>query len=719
VAALGLLWLIAGQQMWAGSAPALRTGEFGEQETRRQGDKENPLFLPLSLSPSPPTVQVLAPNGGEVWSGTQTVRWTATDPTPTHTLAITIQLGISHPHGIDWATIPQLANISNTGSITVNTRAVPDCNFYLVKVIAVDQEGDAGEDTSDGVFTIRNETYPRILANQVGYRPWQPKSAVLELLLGETLTDPTVQLVDDASGQVVWSGTATRWGDRWSPYLRAFYTVDFSAFQAPGRYRLRCQGVDSYPFTIAESFDPEPWHLAADIYFPVAMCGIAVPTWHAACHTGDARQAEVGETAWHGGGPGLGTPYVILQQSPVFVPGQTVDTAGGWHDAGDYNKYMGAAPWTLVTLGLAVEEFNPQRDVYGVDTAAGRVTPAPNGIPDLVEQLAWGLRWAFKMQHDDGSVFERVFSGHDYWGLPQDEETWRGTVRPLDSDRWTDHTAEFATAAAIASRALRLYDPTLADEALRRAEQAWTWVQAYPNRFSNVPYNQYQGDHTTPFLAAVELYLTTRSDAYWQYITANLAGVYPHTSNWYGWPVAELARLYPAVSDPSVRARIQDKMDTYLADIIAGEAADPFAVWPQYGTFGNNAMVMGTAFDLYWISKAYDDPSLRERMWKYLDWILGRNPAGYSFMSGIGTVYPVHPLSNLAQNLGRDWIPGGIVPGLVQSPAGYLRFEDVTGAGYFMREYCIYYTPEFIFDALATATAWPTRFYLPLVMKNY
>lgn len=187
-----------------------------------------------------------------------------------------------------------------------------------------------------------------------------------------------------ASEAVVWEGTATLWGDRWRPYFRTYYTLDFSQFRTPGRYRLRCQGVDSYPFAIAETFEPEPWHLAADIYFPVAMCGIKVPAWHDACHTGDARQPEEGETVWHGGGPGYGVEYPILQQSPVFTPGLVIDTVGGWHDAGDYNKYMGSTPWVLVTLGLTVEEFDPQRDVYGFDTLAALSAPRQHSYLPLV-----------------------------------------------------------------------------------------------------------------------------------------------------------------------------------------------------------------------------------------------------------------------------------------------------------------------------------------------
>jgi len=666
-----------------------------------------------------PSVHVLSPNGGEVWSGQQQIRWIATDPVPTHTLAITIQVGISHPLGISWITIPKLENIANTGSITVNTEIVPDGNFYLVKVIAVDEEGMVGEDASDDVFTIRNRTYPRILANQVGYRPWQPKSAVIELLLGESLADPTVQLVDEESGAVVCEGEATLWGDRWSPYFRTYYTVDFSQFRTPGRYRLRCQGVDSYPFVIAETFDPEPWHLAADFYFPIAMCGIEVPTWHDACHTGDARQAAEGEMAWHNGGPGNGIQYPILQQTPVFTPGLVIDTVGGWHDAGDYNKYMGSTPWVLVALGLTVEEFDPQRDVYGVDAAASRVDPNPNGVPDLVEQLEWGLRWMFKMQHDDGSVFERVFSGHDYWGLPEDEEEWRGEVRPLDSDRWTDHAAEFAAAAAIGSRALRSYNPALADEALQRAEAAWRWVQAHPDHFSdvNTPYGMYGGRHWTPLLAAVELYLTTGDEVYLRYIEEHLGEVTPSTSDWWGWPMTALARLYPAVEDDRLRSEIWNKLNDYLAIINEAEAGNPFAIRPDYDTvWGNNDRILGTAFDLYWLSKALNRPGLRERMWRYMDWILGRNPAGSSFMSGMGTVYPLHPLSRLSANNGRGWIPGGIVPGLMRRPPGYLLYEDDMGAG--TSEYCIYYASTFIFDSLATLSASNQHSYLPLVLKD-
>ncbi|MDI6791353.1 MAG: Ig-like domain-containing protein [bacterium] len=117
-----------------------------------------------------PTVTLTFPNGGEQWSGTRTIQWTAVD-TDGNITGITIKYRVN---GV-WYTIA--TNEANDGTYSWNTASVGDAANYLVRVTAIDADGLTGDDTSDAAFTIDNDAHT-----------------------------PTVTLTSPAAGDI-WSGT--------------------------------------------------------------------------------------------------------------------------------------------------------------------------------------------------------------------------------------------------------------------------------------------------------------------------------------------------------------------------------------------------------------------------------------------------------------------------------------------------------------------------------
>ncbi len=81
----------------------------------------------------------------------------------------------------------------------------------------------------------------------------------------------------------------------------------------------------------------------------------------------------------------------------------TLDLSGGWHDAGDYNKYV----WTPL-------ERHPQ-PAPGLGAQPGvfadgdlDIPESGNGIPDMLDEVEWALDWLLKMQLPDGSVLSQM-----------------------------------------------------------------------------------------------------------------------------------------------------------------------------------------------------------------------------------------------------------------------------------------------------------------------
>ncbi|MEM2899612.1 MAG: hypothetical protein QXT63_02365, partial [Thermoplasmata archaeon] len=106
--------------------------------------------LDVRLSPNGPTVRVNTPNGGEAWSGTNEITWTARPHVTGSTISISLYYSSD---GVIWNLIS--ANEQNDGRFTLDTTKYPNGNTYKIRVVA-SENGIIGIDESDGVFSILN-----------------------------------------------------------------------------------------------------------------------------------------------------------------------------------------------------------------------------------------------------------------------------------------------------------------------------------------------------------------------------------------------------------------------------------------------------------------------------------------------------------------------------------------------------------------------------------
>jgi hypothetical protein len=101
----------------------------------------------ITASDNPPTVTVIDPNGGENWSGTQTINWTAFDLDGDQ-LSFTILY--TPDNGSNW--YPVASNVSGS-SYVVDTATLPGGQAAKIRVIVSDGFNNA-QDDSDDTFTI-------------------------------------------------------------------------------------------------------------------------------------------------------------------------------------------------------------------------------------------------------------------------------------------------------------------------------------------------------------------------------------------------------------------------------------------------------------------------------------------------------------------------------------------------------------------------------------
>jgi hypothetical protein len=107
----------------------------------------------IVASSNPPTVKVLSPNGGESWSGPQTIRWQASDPD-----GDPLQFNILYTpdDGTTW--FPVAAGVQGN-SYDLDTASLAAGNAARVRVIATDGLNTA-EDDSDNTFVV--ESIPEV-----------------------------------------------------------------------------------------------------------------------------------------------------------------------------------------------------------------------------------------------------------------------------------------------------------------------------------------------------------------------------------------------------------------------------------------------------------------------------------------------------------------------------------------------------------------------------
>ena len=76
-----------------------------------------------------------------------------------------------------------------------------------------------------------------------------------------------------------------------------------------------------------------------------------------------------------------------------------IDVTGGWHDAGDCLQYTTTSANSIYLMTLANEDSRDDYQANGL--------PGHNGIPDIVDEIKWGLDWMVKMNPED-SVMNRL-----------------------------------------------------------------------------------------------------------------------------------------------------------------------------------------------------------------------------------------------------------------------------------------------------------------------
>ncbi|MFO1477962.1 MAG: glycoside hydrolase family 9 protein [Verrucomicrobiota bacterium] len=470
-----------------------------------------------------------------------------------------------------------------------------------------------------------------IRLNTVGFLPHAPKLASI----AQPCTNFTVVRVADGTrafaGTV--SGPAVNSDTRESLYL-----ADFSALTNAGQYRLEIPGVgSSATFAVGPDVYAAPFQ-AAMLGMYLWRCGEPVRAEyhgqifaHAACHTNDAWLDAVG-----GGHTNL-------------------DGTGGWHDAGDYNKYVVNAGVTLGAMVKAWEDFQPQIKKLHVP-----VPESGGPLPDFLAEVKYETDWLLKMQAPDGSVYHKITTKRfGPFILPELE------AEPRYFTPWgTEATADFVAMLAQASRAFRPYDAAYADRCLHAASNSYAFLQAHPNYhradMTGFRTGSYEGPSTnaTPhnrLWAVAELWQSTGSPEYLADLEKQIRGVDAKVDIDFDWAEAKNLGLLTYLfserpgRDPALVAQVRKNVIAAADHMVAerdrhgyGRPLGTVYFWGCNGGVARQSLLLMAADRL--TSKGASGLSpYRTACLDALAHLLGRNYFGRSYITGVGNFPPMHP----------------------------------------------------------------------------
>ncbi len=467
-------------------------------------------------------------------------------------------------------------------------------------------------DASKAVASASGDIGPAININQVGYKTGDTKIAIFR----DSSKDTNFDVVDAKTGDVVFTGDISGSVKTESAGETVAYG-DFTGVTKPGTYKIKAANSgESYEFVIADDVYKD---IFADTIKMLYMqrCGSKLTKdnagdfAHEACHT---------------------------QKATIYGTKNNRDVSGGWHDAGDYGRYVVSGAKTVADLLLAYEDYGKTfSDNVGIPESG-------NGIPDVLDEARYELEWMFKMQDEkSGGVYHKV-TGLNFEGMVMPETvTDQLYILPVSNCA----TGDFAAVMAMAARVYKKHDAAFANKCLAASKSALSYMEknANNNGFKNpgdVLTGEYPDAKDTDeyFWALTELYKTTGDASYSNKLgSTDIASL----DSGLGWQAVDIYGCYAYLTaknqNADLKNKIQAKFDAYLAATENNIKNDGYFSsigkvypWGSNMTLANNGMVLLMAGR---VSENNSDLAKKQ-----LDYLLGANPTSFCFVTGYGTLTP-------------------------------------------------------------------------------
>ena len=555
---------------------------------------------------------------------------------------------------------------------------------------------------TDGRADAQTATPALVRVNQTGYSGQGAKEAFL--LAKSPVTGATWRLLG-SGGRVAATGRTGKSLGTWNAAYKAVYLIDFSGVRRNGRYHLAVDGSatgTSGTFTIGggQAVFGKP---AADTtaFFQAQRDGSDTISGQLKRKPAHLNDSHASVYAW----PTFTDPddSDTIKAAPKKIGGP-VDVSGGWFDAGDYLKFTETTSYAVAAMEIAARQS-------GARNGSALEAEARHGL-DWLDKMWDGSTKTLYIQVGlgSGTADGSVVGDHDLWRLPEKDDT--DSAHPFLKNRPVFEAAapgskispnqagRLAADFALAAQRYAGTDCAKARAYLATAAQIYGLADTSPGALvTTVPHGYYPETSWKDDMAfgGAELALAAqklhdpRSSA-WLAQAATWAKGHQSeadadTLNMYDTSALadlDLVRAIRAAGQPHGLAVSVAQLTGYVkGQLTTGQdraKADPFHAGAVYDDFDADSHTLGLAATARLYAAATGDHSYDRFAVQQLDWVLGANPWGTSFVVGEGTSFPqctAGELGNLAGSLNgsRPLEVGAIVNG----PNGSGQFEGGLG----------------------------------------
>lgn len=481
----------------------------------------------------------------------------------------------------------------------------------------------------------------RINVNQLGYKPYNKKIFVCDC------EETEYKIVNKNDGGIVFKGKTSK--PKYDEASGESVVIgDFTDLTICGEYYIAIENLEnSYSFSIDNDIYINVNHgLLKALY--LQRCGMELNKKFAGkwCH----EICHIGEGALH------------------EDPKTKLEISGGWHDAGDYGRYVVAAAKALADILLAYDFFGEAfQDEINIPESG-------NGMPDILNEAKYELNWLFKMQDiNSGGVYHKVATQFFPDMIMPEADLEPLIIYPISSPA----TGDFVAVMAMAARIYKKIDVQFSEKCLRAAEKSWKWLINNPNEnlFKNPP-NMNSGEYgdnidlDERYWAAAELYRTTGQVEYHTYFMKIFENL--KDTNSLGWAdvggYGTIAYLFTEVSKVDteilnvLKSRFFEQADKFV--VISEEDGFKVTLKPEQYIWGSNMNILNNAMHLIIANIMKPNIKYVETALHQWNYILGMNSLSQCYITGYGSnpIMNPHHRPSSSDNI-VDPVPGMISGG--------------------------------------------------------
>ena len=520
-----------------------------------------------------------------------------------------------------------------------------------------------------------------IFINQIGYTRLDSKNVFVSKAVKGAAKEFSV--CQKADGSIFFTGPLVEAPED-QQSGGGYFTGDFSSVKEPGEYYISIGEDRSFDFTISDSVYDEV-ALSTLKYFTDSRCGQGI------CHTGIAE---------------------------VYGSGEKKEVQGGWHDAGDYGRYIVAGTKAVMDLLLAYkkcpEHFACLNGGKGFD---------------LLAECRFELEWMLQMQREDGAVYHKISAYHFCPFIMPQEEKDQMVLAPVSTAATADFAGCLAYAAGFYMEEGPAQDKNFAKALLEAAIKAQTYLFSHDDEFYINPPEITTGGYgdrdvrDERYFALCSLFAATGDKNYLSQALKiredkkkdNPDPKHPWNCGWqegFGWPfvtgygteiLLENADKLPQELLAEITSGIISQAEKHLitSKDSAFKYCSKFVMWGSNGAICDLAHVMLMAYDL----TGRED--FKKAAKAQIDYILGCNPVNYCYVTGCGSKQVLNP-HHRPSGAGGKVYPGMLSGGPCAALLDAYAKEHLTGRpplkcfadaqpSYSTNEVAIYWNSAFVY----------------------